>query len=67
MKPKTQARPHGFSISEELLCAARERARHQGRNFSNYVCYLIRQDLQQETNNAKPTGERNRQRLRQPA
>lgn len=59
------ARTQGVSFSDELLEAAKQRARSDGRSFSNYVRTLIRRDLNlsggREMEHAhKPSRKRNR-------
>jgi hypothetical protein len=46
-KPKTNPASHykGIRIKPELLDAAKRRAKALGRNFSNYIKYLVKKDL----------------------
>ena len=56
------AKPHGISIKEDLLLAAKERAIQQGRSFSGYVCWLLMKDIQGSADGNKLSRQGNRKR-----
>lgn len=63
-------RTQGVSFSDDLLEAAKRRAKSDGRSFSNYVRSLIRRDLdeggEEDMDNAhQPTRKRNGKRSSQ--
>lgn len=57
-------RTTGVSMTQALIDAAREKAKQQGRSFSNYVRQLILQDLNQSKQNDASSGKRHIQRRR---
>ena len=52
MIKKTKTHTH-FVIDVELYEKAKEKAKQESRSFANYVCNLIKKDLEGENENEK--------------